>query len=48
MSRFSGPQGRGAMHKVRQQKRIEAEIRNEEYQARKRAEAKEDGVDVSA
>lgn len=32
MSRWNGPAGRGAMRKVRADKRLEAEIRNEAYQ----------------
>jgi len=36
--RFVGRQGRGAMRRLREKKRIEAEIRNEEYKARKVAE----------
>lgn len=31
MSRFSGPQGRGAMRKFRQDKKLQAEVRQEEY-----------------
>lgn len=36
MARFVGPQGRNRMKSFRQQKRIDAELRNEEYQARKK------------
>ncbi len=32
MGRFNGKHGRGYMRKVREQKRTEAEIRNEAYQ----------------
>lgn len=37
MARFEGRQGKGAMRKLREKKTIEGEIRNEEYQARKKA-----------
>jgi hypothetical protein len=35
--RFAGRQGRGALRKYRQDKQIAAELRNEEYQARRKA-----------
>jgi hypothetical protein len=36
MPRFIGRQGKNRMKSYRQTKRIEAELRNEEYQANKR------------
>lgn len=40
MARFVGRQGRGRMKSYRAQKRIDAELRNEDYQANKRKAAK--------
>lgn len=40
MARFVGRQGRGALRRLKQQRTIEGEIRNEEYQANKRKAAK--------
>lgn len=46
--RFVGRQGKHAMRKHREKLRIEAEVRNEEYQAKLKADAKAETAAILA
>lgn len=48
MGSFSGPQGKGAKAKHKENKRVEAEVRNEAYQLKKAEEAREVKLQVEA